>query len=96
MIVCEVAPVIMKDCVTEAAAYQEPSPACEAVITQVPPETKVTVAVVVPVDNVPDPTVQTPVVSEVKVINKLEVVLAVIDFVFVDRRASVGLAKVIV
>lgn len=47
-------------------------------------------------ESTPEPTVQTPVVSDVKTINKLEVVLAVIDLEFVDRRASVGFVKVIV
>jgi hypothetical protein len=65
-------------------------------MTHVPPDTYVTVAVVVLPESVPEPTVQTPVVSDVKTINKLEVVLAVIDLVFVDLRASVGFTKVIV
>ena len=63
---------------------------------QVPPATSVTVAVVVLPDNVPVATVQILVSSDVKVISKLEVVLAVIVREFADRCTSVGLAKVIV
>lgn len=94
-IVCEVAPVIRKVCVTESASYQEPLPAWEAVNTQVPPDTKVIVADVVFPLNVPDPTVQTPVDSEVKTSNKEEVVLALILREFVDLLASDGLLNVI-
>jgi hypothetical protein len=47
-------------------------------------------------ESVPVPTVQIPVVAEVNVMSKLEVVLAVIDLLFVERVASVGFAKVIV
>ena len=96
VIVCVWAPVMMKDCVSGVAAYHVPLPSCEAVITHEPPETKVTVAVVVLTESVPAPTVQIPVVVEVNVMSKLEVVLAVIDLVLVERLASVGLVNVIV
>lgn len=96
VIVCPVAPVIKKDWVTEVAAYQELSPACEAVMMQVPPATSVTVAVVVLPESVPVATVQTAVSTEVNVMSRLEVVLAVIVRVLADLCTSVGFAKVMV
>ena len=96
VIVCTVEPVIIKDCVTGVASCHVPLPSCEAEITHEPPETKVTVAVVVLTESVPVPTVQIPAVVEVNVISKLEVVLALIDVLLVERLASVGLTKVIV
>ncbi len=52
---------------------------------QVPPDTKVTVAVVVEPESVPVATVHIPESIGVKVMSKLEVVLAVTVRVFADR-----------
>ena len=76
---------IRNDCVTEFAAYHDPSPACDAVIMQLPPATRVTVAVVVLPERDPVATVHTLVSSEVNVMSKLDVVLAVIVREFAER-----------
>lgn len=81
---------------TGVAAYHEPSPAWDAVITQVPPATKVTVAVVVVPERVPVATVQIPLLLVLNEINRLELVLAEILLVPAERRTSVGLANVMV
>ena len=75
---------IKNDWVTGVAAYQDPLPSCDAVRMQVPPETNVTVAVVVDPESVPVATVQMLESTGVKVIKRLEVVLAEIVREFAD------------